>query len=195
MNIAQPAPEAAPDRGSTAEAAPVGTDDRADAAGDAAESCPGCGAVVPDSGAAPNPEVNASPGCWATYGDVLAREYGEWGNPSIHRLTADTYAAQHVGSRSRKSVQSVAVHLLGLYLALERGVEPHRISQEIGRLVADPSAFRWLDPPAPLGQTTIVDVSEATSLRDHTSRVRRWALSVWEAWSDHHPTIRRWVGG
>ena len=159
------------------------------------DACPGCGARVPDSGATPNPEVNASPGCWAAYGDVLARQYGEWGNPPIHRLTVDTYAAQHPGKPSRKSTQSVALHLIGLYLALERGTEPRRISQETGRMVADPSAFQWLEPPPPAGQLTIMDVVGAATLKEHSARVRRWALSVWEAWADHHDTIRRWAGG
>jgi hypothetical protein len=162
---------------------------------DAVTAPPGCGAVIPDTGAKPNPEVNASPGCWAAYGDVLGREYGEWGNPPIHRLTADTYAVQHPGAKSRRAAQSLAVHLLGLYLALDRRVEPHRISQEIGRLVAHPTAFRWLEPPSPEGQVTIVDVRGADTLREHNARVHRWALSVWEAWSDHHETVRRWAGG
>jgi hypothetical protein len=163
--------------------------------GDAAraEACPGCGVVIP-TGTAAHQNIGSSAGCWAAYGDVLARELGEWGYPPIHRLTVDTYSAQHPGESSRKAIQSVGVHLIALYLSLERDIEPHRITRELGRLVADHSALRWLEPPPPGGALTILDVRGAHDLRDHTSRVQRWARSVWESWSDHHDTVRQWAG-
>lgn len=157
-------------------------------------ACPGCGIELPDPGAGAPPHEGASPGCWAVYGDVLGREYGEWGDPPVHRLTNDTYAAQHPGTPNRQRIQSVGGHLVALYLWLERGVEPQRIARELGRAVADPSAFRWLEPPTPGTALTIGDVQGAASLREHTTRVERWARSVWESWSDHHEAIRRWAG-
>lgn len=156
--------------------------------------CPGCGAVVPDPGGVKQPTVGASPGCWAAYGDLVAREYSEWHNPPIHRLTVDAYAAQHPGEPSSKAILDVAAHLIALYLSLERGVQAARVPREIGRAVADPSEFRWLEPPSPSGWHTIVDVRDARDLREHSSRVERWARTVWEAWSAHHDTVRKWAG-
>jgi hypothetical protein len=158
------------------------------------DTCPGCGVKLADPGNGAPPHAGASPGCWAVYGDLLAREYGEWSYPSIHRLTVDTYGAQHPGPPSPRSVQAVAAHLIGLHLALERGIEAKRIPAEMGRIVVDPSEYRWLEPPGPAGQRTILDVSGARTLREHRSRVEWWARSVWEAWSDHHDAIRRWAG-
>lgn len=158
------------------------------------EACPGCGAVVPGGGGAATPQLRASSGCWALYGDVLAREYGEWAFPPVHRLTVDTYGGQHPGPRSRRAVQATASHLIGLHLWLERGVDPTRVARELGRVAVRPSEFRWLEPPPAGSALTIVDVAGATSLHDHTSRVERWARSVWESWSDHHETIRHWAG-
>jgi hypothetical protein len=157
-------------------------------------ACPGCGVVLPDPGNVAPPHGGSSPGCWAVYGDVLAREYGEWGYPPIHRLTQDAYGAQHPGDRSPKAVQALALHLIALHLSLDRRIEPKRVPSEIGRLVADPSVFRWLDPPPPDGRRTVLDVVDARDLREHGLRVEWWARSVWEAWSDHHDTIRRWAG-
>lgn len=157
-------------------------------------ACRGCGVVLPDPGAVADPHIGASPGCWAAYGDVVGREYGEWGFPSIHRLTADSYAAQHPGEPSAKRVQSVGIHLVALHLSIDRGIEASRITREIGRLIVDPSALRWLEPPQPESWLTIADVRGAPSLRDHTARVQRWARSVWQAWADHHETVRRWAG-
>jgi hypothetical protein len=159
-----------------------------------AGGCPGCGVVLPSAGWEAPPHIHASPGCWAAYGEVLAREYGEWANPPVHRLTVDTYSAQHPGDPSRRSTHAMAAHLIGLYLWLERGVEAGRIAREAGRVSARPSEFEWLEPPSGGSGLTIIDVKEAETLRDHTSRVERWAQSVWEAWSDHHDTVRRWAG-
>ncbi|HUE77424.1 MAG TPA: DUF5946 family protein [Longimicrobiales bacterium] len=157
-------------------------------------ACPGCRAVVPDPGGVKQPTVGASPGCWAAYGDLVAREYSEWHNPPIHRLTVDAYAAQHPGRPSSKAILDVAAHLIALYLAVDRGVEAARVPREIGRAVADPSEFRWLEPPSSSEWLTIVDVRNARDLKDHTARVRRWARTVWEAWSAHHDTVRSWAG-
>ena len=83
--------------------------------------CPDCGALTPDVDGPTHPYVGASVGCWAMYGEVLAKEYGEYRYPSVHRLTVDAYSVQHPGTPSRRSIQSVAVHLVSLYLVLERG--------------------------------------------------------------------------
>src|SRR5204863_8366917 len=82
--------------------------------------CHGCGAIVPDADGPTHAYLGASAGCWAVYGEVLAREYGEYRYPSVHRLTVDTYSVQHPGTPSRRSIQSVAVHLVSLHLVLER---------------------------------------------------------------------------
>jgi hypothetical protein len=155
--------------------------------------CPGCGVTIEDPGNVAPPHAGSSPGCWAVYGDILGREYGEWSNPPIHRLTQDAYGAQHPGVRSLRSVQAVAVHLVALHLALDRGIEPRRIPAEIGRIMVDASELTWLEPPRPLGQRTVLDVAGARTLREHTQRVEWWARSVWEAWSDHHDVILRWA--
>lgn len=156
--------------------------------------CPGCGAAIPHPGGVKQPTVGASPGCWAAYGDLVAREYGEWHNPPIHRLTVDAYAAQHPGEPSSRAILDVAAHLIALYFSIDRGIEAARVPREIGRGVADPSELRWLEPPTAAGWQTILDVQGARDLRDHTSRVQRWARTVWEAWSAHHDTVRRWAG-
>ncbi|HUG39735.1 MAG TPA: DUF5946 family protein [Longimicrobiales bacterium] len=157
-------------------------------------ACPGCGAVLRDPRVAMSPPIAASAGCWAAYGDVVGREYSEWANPPVHRLTAATYAAQHPGERTDKAVLSVAVHLVALHFMVERGIEAGRVPREIGRAVADPSEFRWLEPPVDPTWQTIADVRGARDVKEHTGRVHRWARSVWEAWSPHHDVIRKWSG-
>jgi len=52
---------------------------------------------------------------------VLAREYSEPAYFGVHQLTVDTYAVQHPGVAERRSIQSVALHLITLSLMVERG--------------------------------------------------------------------------
>lgn len=155
--------------------------------------CIGCGALVPDSSGPTHAYIGASPGCWAIYGEILAREYGEFRYPPVHRLTVDAYAAQHPGTPSRRSIQSVAVHLIGLYLALELGFEAPKVTQVMGRLLKDPGIYVWLDPPARMGDITVLDVVRARDLAEHERLVNQWAQAVWQAWAVHHSTIRRWT--
>lgn len=158
------------------------------------EACPGCGQRYPACDGPVHPYIGGSAGCWAAYGRVLEREYGEFGYPDVHRLTVDAYAAQHPGSPSRQSIQSVAVHLIGLHLVLERGAGAHEATAAIRKAVAR-GGFEWLEPPASLGAVGVGDVLDAVDLAEHEQRVRRWAAAVWAAWEPHAATVRRWAAG
>lgn len=155
--------------------------------------CPGCGLRVADSDGPTHPYIGAAPGCWALYGEVLAREYGELRYPEVHRLTVDAYAAQHPGVPSRRSIQSVAVHLVSLHLVLERGFDGRRATEAIRRVLAARPRLAWLDPPPRLGGSTVADVLGADTPADHERRVRLWADDVWAAWVPHHATVRGWA--
>ena len=156
--------------------------------------CFGCGAQVPDLAGPSHAYIGASPGCWKLYGDVLAREYGEFRYPPVHRMTVDAYAAQHPGIPGPKAVRSVATHLIALCLMLERNASFETTTETMRRALARAPNFRWLDPPKPGdGDMTILDVVPASNLDDHTKRVRHWASSVWRAWSPHHVTVRAWL--
>lgn len=157
------------------------------------ETCFGCGAVVPTSDLPGHRYVGSSSGCWAVYGTVLAREYGEWRFPAIHRLSVDAYMVQHAGTPSRQSIQSVAVHLVGLFVVLELGLSSVRAMQAIRRAVEHSDRFIWLEPPKQRGELTVLDVANAATLAEHEQIVWRWAQSVWQSWQCHHSTIRQWA--
>ena len=108
------------------------------------EPCIGCGAIVPRTDGPTHRYLGASPGCWAVYGEVLAREYQEPTYAVVHRMTVDAYAVQHPGTSSPQTIQSVVVHLISLCLML--------VMQQAKRRHGDD--FLWLDPPDSLGATT-----------------------------------------
>ncbi len=160
------------------------------------ETCPGCGALVPELDEPVHPYIGASPGCWALYGEVLGREYGDYTRYApIHRLTVDAYAAQHPGESSPQAIGSVGAHLIRLYLILERGLPPERANAAMRWATRRKREFAWLEPPPSTGEVTVLDVLRVAEPDEHIRRVREWARSVWEAWSPHHETIRSWAAG
>lgn len=160
------------------------------------QPCPGCGALTPPIAGPAHRYLGASPGCWARFGEVLAREYSDLAYASVHRFTVDAYAAQHPGIQSPRSMQSVAAHLLGLYWMLEEHFPAGEVTLRLGRAVRAAKRyghFSWLEPPRPLGDITIFDVAGAKDASEHAERVKRWATAVWLAWAPHHDQIRKWA--
>jgi hypothetical protein len=140
--------------------------------------------------------LESSAGCWAAYGEVLAREYSD---PTlfaqVHRLTVDTYAVQHPGQPSSRSIQSVALHLVSLCLTLEHGATPQAAMAALRAGAGIKSRYTWLAPPIASDVLTVAHVLPATAAQAHAEAVRAWALGVWSAWSTHHATVRSWLRG
>lgn len=140
--------------------------------------------------------MSSTPGCWACYGEVLAREYSDrsfYEGDCIHKLTVDTYAVQHPGTPSQQSIRSVGYHLTRMYLIIERGISPDETQQAMVEISATKDKYYWLTPPSDLGAITVKDVHQTQSVADHKTMVRRWAVSVWQAWREHHDIVRGWA--
>jgi hypothetical protein len=157
--------------------------------------CPGCGVVLPEYDGPTHPYIGASAACWALYGELLAHQYAELGYPECHRLTLDAYAVQHPGKREARSIKSVATHLCGLYLVLERGLDGPAATALKNRVVAAEPRFMWLNPPGQAEALTVKDVLETRSDIRHCDAIETWARSVWATWELHHETVAKWVEG
>ena len=160
-------------------------------------ACVGCGAVVPDSEGPTHRYIGASAGCWAAYGELSAREASDFRYMRHHQLTVDAYCAQHPGEPSPQSVRSVAVHLVALHIQLERQstVEALYAARQgvATRGKEGKLDLGWLEPPASLGEFTVLSALEADDPDEYGEVARRWAESVWGAWSAHHETVRQWA--
>lgn len=154
--------------------------------------CPGCGLLLPPRDGPTHPYIGSSPACWARYGEVLAKEFGDPAYFHVHPLTVDTYAVQHPGARVPRSIQSVALHLVTLCLVLEHGADPSE-GPKLHRRLVDAGRFQWLAPPRPNGRVTIGDVPQAATAAEHERAVEAWARDVWAAWETHHATVHRWI--
>ncbi len=161
---------------------------------DDVERCPGCSAWFAKADGPKHKTFGSSAGCWQTYGEILAMEYGPWGYPSVHGTTVRAYAAQHPGSPSPETIQSVAAHLIGLHLTLNLQATESEAIDALRRVTAAKGGFQWLDPPLDrLRAITVLDVHGAPDVVEHTRRVWDWAQAVWVAWEPHHQTVRRWT--
>lgn len=157
-------------------------------------ACPGCGAVLPDEGGPTHAYIGASPACWLRHGALLAREYQQIAPWEAHGLSVDTYAVQHPGVPERRSIQSVALHLMALCDRLEReGDEQERLWLLREAAAYAPEGLRWLEPPAPGSyELTVVDVLERDP-DEHREAVSAWARTTWAAWAAHHDQVRDWL--
>lgn len=159
-------------------------------------ACSGCGGQFPEVEGPTHSYMLSSPGCWAAYGEVLAREYSDYtGFGDIHRLTVDAFAAQHPHSPSVENTRSVGFHLCRLCLMLERGLDAHQANAAMVTIAAQKARFFPLPRPARLGAVTVADVYAAVGRDEHRNAVRKWAASVWQAWAPCHGTVRGWVDG
>ena len=156
--------------------------------------CYGCGALVKQKPGEPHKYIGAVVGCWEIYGEILAKEYDEYGYPEhTHRLTVDTYAVQHPGSPNRQAIQSVIGHLVSLYLVLERHFSGQQATGAIAAVLKHADRFVWLEPPQPNGRITVIDVVKATNFEEHKNLVEQWANDIWAVWARHHDAIRQLV--
>jgi hypothetical protein len=153
------------------------------------EVCKDCGVALPSREGPTHPYLGASASCWALYGDVLAREYSDPHYMRVHRLTVDAYAAQHPGKPERRSIQSVWVHLTGLFLVLEKRLPDHNVRRVMSLIAKGAGRLHWLEPPTRYG-CTVRDVSRARDAAAHAELVRQWAEDVWHAWGANHAAVR-----
>ncbi len=158
--------------------------------------CPDCKAVVPLSNGPTHPYIGGNAGCWEIYGRIVEKEFSNPSYMKVHRLTVDAYAAQHPGKNESRSAQSVNIHLVALYLVIEKKVPFDKTTKLLGELVKKRNhQFSWLTPPDFLGDITVCDVVTADTPEQHYEKVETWAKSVWQCWKQHHPFIKDITNG
>ncbi len=151
-------------------------------------ACPGCGLGMP-----PRPEPaerrwKASAACLALLDEVIARELqhaahlGSW-----HQMTVDAYGAQHVDPAGPRIGPAFA--LIGLYLALERGLNGPQVRDAHAFLARTRREWPAFEPPARRWRVTVFDVA-MVDVEEHAAAVGRWGASVWEAWGPDQRRIR-----
>jgi hypothetical protein len=157
-------------------------------------SCPSCGADVVEVDVPTHSYMRASPGCWAGFGELQARELQEWGYPPVHGLAVDAYAASHGGDgHERRDRQSVAIHLAALCAVLECGYDVDARIALLQRLTTPKRDWPPLERPDGFPALTFLHPAAAIDLADYTRRVREWAAAVWDFWAPVRPEVRSFL--
>lgn len=157
-------------------------------------NCFSRGALVPDIKGPVHRYMDASAGCWNTFGEVLNLEYSNPEYFKSHKIITDSYAVQHYGkSSSLQAVRSVNHHLTRLYFIYERKFDIKFTDAALKILAAYKKEFVWLVPPNNVGSITVVDILAATSREEYSDLVYSWGRSVWDAWNVHHDHIKSFI--
>ena len=137
---------------------------------------------------------NASPECLAVLDEVVAREIGDAARlGNWHQMTVDAYHAQHVAATSPPIAPAFA--LIGLYLALERGLDGLRVRDAHGFLARTRRDWPRFEPPMHDWPVTVRDVATADGPVAHLEQVRRWGASAWEGWLADQQRVRDLADG
>jgi hypothetical protein len=147
--------------------------------------CPRCGGLLPDRAGEAHSYLVSTPGCWAAYGEVLAREYE---SPLLfagcHRLTVDAYSLQHVGTLSDdRQVRSTWLHLVSLHAIFACGLPQTKATELMSRLdLSKAPALRLI---AAIPDITVAGMLSARP-SDHVRAATEWARVAYLQWPHHH---------
>ena len=155
----------------------------------ATTACPGCGLELPAVEGQVEPYGNSSAACWSSFGEVMAREFSGAAYFASHRLSVDAYMVQHQIQTSRSSIRSLWLHLVGLYLMLDRAASSKYVASVQNRLTTPKREFPRLDPAAKNASITVERLKETSDPIAHKEAAKEWALAVWNSWSMHHRAI------
>ena len=151
-------------------------------------TCPGCGLVRPRGDRAYDRKYNASAECWAVFEQVIAAEFEN--APlfaQVHQRSIDAYALQHAGGAHPD--KSVCIHLVGLYLVIEKALAP-MAAPPIMQRVAQRKEWPHLEPPTERAVLTVADVVVGGTQEEHAASVRTWSDAVWRTWAPYHGVAR-----
>jgi len=145
-------------------------------------TCPSCGANV----------FGGMDGCNKLFEDILTLEYGDPSCGAVHLLSVDAFVLQH---SEMHGPRSNAFHLIRLGWLLEKNGDPRigRGGTRLKKVLQGYRNFHFLPPPESRGEITVAEVVGAAGSEEHAERVRRWAYSVWQAWTPHHEWARPWM--
>jgi hypothetical protein len=131
------------------------------------------------------------PDCAGMRDLVFARDfeqpalYGKW-----HRLAVDSYCVQH--SSYVQSAKSLAAHLCGLCVALERGDDQSQLTG-LQRWLSSNPPLEKPDLPAFRGELTIAHVAGIEDPAAYGAAVEEWARSAWDAYGELQERSRHWL--
>jgi hypothetical protein len=106
----------------------------------------------------------------------------------IHQHVVDAYGAQHANENSKP----VAVYftLMGLYLYLEKNYTGKEVQLAHMKVAKTKKEWPQFDLPNDRGEVTVSDVLNAPPGEARDEMIRRWCVSVWNAYKQVHEKVQ-----
>lgn len=137
-----------------------------------------------------HPYIGAVHNCWNIYGEILAKEFSDPEYFAIHRITVDSYAAQHIGDQNdRRARQSANLHLIALYLYFEKKLPIPEILNFLKKSTEYKKDWPAVQHLTQAKWLTVQDVIKANNAQEHIEVVTQWGESVWKSYHTQHAVI------
>ena len=106
----------------------------------------------------------------------------------IHQHIVDAYTAQ-CADEGTKPI-AVAFALIGLQLYVEQNRSGKGVQLAHMKLAKRRKAWPKFNLPRQRGTIIVSDVLAAPTGDERDEMIRRWCVSVWDAWADSHAQVR-----
>lgn len=137
-----------------------------------------------------HPYIGSTSFCWKIYSDILGREFENQAYFKVHRVTVDSYAAQHIGDQNdRRARQSANIHLISLYLMFEKKYTANEVLKFLECATKIKRDWPSILQRAHAKWLTVQDIIQARTETQHINIVLDWGRSVWESYKDIHSEI------
>ncbi len=105
----------------------------------------------------------------------------------IHQHTVDAYAAQYADENTKPI--TLAFALIGLYLYIEKNYSGKEVQKEHMQLAKKRKQWPIFDQPEHRGTVTVSNVLAAPPGSERDEAIKRWCVSIWEAYRERHKEI------
>ena len=106
----------------------------------------------------------------------------------IHQHIVDAYTAQSANGDTKPI--AVAFSLIGLCLHVEDRLSGREVQRVHMKLARNRRTWPTFKLPRARGSITVSDVVAAPPGDERDDMIRKWCMSVWEAWQESHAQVR-----
>lgn len=106
----------------------------------------------------------------------------------IHQHFVDVYTAQKANTNSKPI--GITFALVGLYLFIERSYTGRQVQQVHMQMAKNKKNWPNFKLPVKRGEITIVDVLQAPAGESRDEMIKKWCISVWEAYRGNHLIVK-----
>ena len=106
----------------------------------------------------------------------------------IHQHIVDAYTAQCADEHTKPI--AVAFALIGLHLHVEQNRSGKEVQRMHMRLAKRRRTWPTFNLPRQRGTITVSEVLASPAGDQRDAMIRRWCVSVWDAWADSHAQVR-----